>query len=198
MGRNRKIDRDALLDAAQDVLLREGAAHLTIEAVAAHAGIGKASVLYDYKTKQALLRAMLERLLEVERERVKAIAESLEPSVDSGIQGWIRSAHRELTDADRTVAIGLVAALAGDPDLNKISSAFLHGVVSDTIDKATEPRGARLAFLAAEGLKLLDYLGLYQWPREEFEAILEDIAWLARQRPGPEPASSPQPSSTTK
>lgn len=196
MGRNRKIDRDALLDAAQDVLLREGAAHLTIEAVAAHAGIGKASVLYDYKTKQALLRAMLERLLEVERGRVKAIAESLEPSADAGIQGWIRSAHRELTDADRTVAIGMVAALAGDPDLNKISSAFVEGIVSDTIDNATEPRGARLAFLAVEGLKLLDYLGLYQWPREEFEAILEDIAWLARQRP--EAASSFQPSSTTK
>jgi AcrR family transcriptional regulator len=198
MGRSRKIDRDALLDAAQDVLLRDGAAHLTVEAVAANAGISKASVLYDYKTKQALVRAMLERRFETEYDRVRAITDRIEPSANAGIQGWIKSAHRELTDEDRTVAIGLVAALASDPDLNRISNAFFRRVVSDTVETAAEPRGALLAFLAVEGLKLLDYLGLHQWPREEFDAILDDIVWLAGQKPQPDTAPSGQPSPKSK
>lgn len=198
MGRNRKIDRDALLDAAQDVLLRDGAAHLTIEAVAANAGISKASVLYEHKTKQALVRAMLERLLDREHGRVNALTQTLGPAANAGITGWIKSARRELTDEDRTVAIGLIAALAGDPDLNRIGSDFLHRIVSDTVETAAEPRSALLAFLAVEGLKLLDYLGLYQWPREEFEAILEDIVWLAAQKPQPRPVRSAQPSPTSR
>ena len=57
MGRLRIIDRDAVLTAAERVVRRDGAARLTIEAVAAEAGISKASVLYDYKTKQALIKA---------------------------------------------------------------------------------------------------------------------------------------------
>lgn len=197
MGRHRKIDSGALLDAAQDVLLRDGVAHLTIEAVAASAGISKATVLYDYKTKQALVRAMLERRFETEYTRVREIAQGLEPSADAGIHSWIKAALRELSDADRTVAIGLVAALASDPDLNRLSQQFFRRIVTDTVESAAQPRGALLAFLAVEGLKLLDYLGLNQWPREEFEAILDDIAWLAEQRPQTRscPPDQPAPSS---
>ena len=57
MGRTRVIDREAVLLAAERVITRDGAARVTLEAVAAEAGISKASVLYDYKTKQALLKA---------------------------------------------------------------------------------------------------------------------------------------------
>jgi AcrR family transcriptional regulator len=58
MGRSRKLDRKALLDAAQEVLSRDGASNLTIEAVAANAGVGKATVLYDYKSKHALVSGL--------------------------------------------------------------------------------------------------------------------------------------------
>ncbi|MEE3100094.1 MAG: TetR/AcrR family transcriptional regulator, partial [Pseudomonadota bacterium] len=37
MGRRRSVDRDALLDAAETVVRRDGAARLTLEAVAAEA-----------------------------------------------------------------------------------------------------------------------------------------------------------------
>lgn len=197
MGRHRKIDSGALLDAAQDVLLRDGAAHVTIEAVAANAGVSKATVLYDYKTKQALLRAVLERRFETEYGRVRAIAQGLEPSANSGIHSWIKAAHREPSDEDRTVAIGLVAALASDPDLNRLGQQFFRRIVADTVESAAAPRGALLAFLAVEGLKLLDHLGLNEWSRQQLEAILDDIAWLAEQRPEPRacPSDQPAPSS---
>lgn len=183
LGRHRKIDRDALLDAAQDVLLREGAANLTIEAVAANAGISKASVLYDYKTKQALVRAMIERRFETEWERVRSITSELDSSADAGIQGWIKASRRELSDEDRMLAMGMIVALAGDPEFKQLNQRFFERMLATTIATATQPRGARLALLAVEGLKLLDFLGLHHWPQDECEEILRDIAWLAGQEP---------------
>lgn len=44
MGRIRVIDRDHLLDAAEAVVARDGAVKLTLESVAAEAGVSKASV----------------------------------------------------------------------------------------------------------------------------------------------------------
>lgn len=183
LGRHRKIDRDALLDAAQDVLLRDGAANLTIEAVAASAGISKASVLYDYKTKQALVRAMIERRFETEWERVRSVTSGLESSPDAGIQGWIKASRRELSDEDRMLAMGMMVALAGDPEFKQLNQRFFERMLATTVETATQPRGARLALLAVEGLKLLDFLGLLHWPREECEEVLRDIAWLAGQEP---------------
>lgn len=194
MGRHRKIDREALLDAAQDVLLRDGAANLTIEAVAASAGISKASVLYDYKTKQALVRAMIERRFEAEWERVRHITSNLEASPDAGIQGWIR-ARRELSDEDRMLAMGLMIALADDPELKRLSHEFFERILAETVGKAKEPRGARLALLAVEGLKLLDFLGLHHWPQDQFDEILRDILWLTGQRPEPDETNNPTPPS---
>src|SRR3546814_8507750 len=70
MARPRTIDRDVVLDAAQRVVARDGAAGLTLEAVAAEAGISKASVLYDYGTKQALMKALIERRIAAEDSRI--------------------------------------------------------------------------------------------------------------------------------
>ncbi|MBL6430319.1 MAG: TetR family transcriptional regulator [Alphaproteobacteria bacterium] len=67
MGRKRTIEPDAVLDAAEQVVMRDGAARLTLDAVACAARINKASVLYDYKTKQALIKAVLERRLAAHR-----------------------------------------------------------------------------------------------------------------------------------
>ena len=92
MGRLRIIDRDAVLTAAETVVRRDGAARLTIEAVAAEAGISKASVLYDYKTKQALIKAIVERRVAAECERVRKIIEELGAAPDSAIQGCIAAA----------------------------------------------------------------------------------------------------------
>ncbi len=61
MGRRRTIDRDQLLDAAEAVIGREGAAGLTIDAVAKEMGITKGGVQYCFGTKDALIDAIFER-----------------------------------------------------------------------------------------------------------------------------------------
>ncbi|MFG1945044.1 TetR/AcrR family transcriptional regulator [Nonomuraea sp. NPDC048826] len=56
--------RDELLDAAEDLLSDLGSTALTLSAVADRAGVSKGGLLYHFSTKEALIKAMVERLIE--------------------------------------------------------------------------------------------------------------------------------------
>lgn len=56
--------RDELLDAAEDLLCDQGSAALTLSAVADRAGVSKGGLLYHFGTKEALIKGMVERLIE--------------------------------------------------------------------------------------------------------------------------------------
>jgi AcrR family transcriptional regulator len=56
--------KDKLLDAAEAVVLREGIANLTQDAVAAEAGMSKGGLLYHFPTKDKLVEAMVARTAE--------------------------------------------------------------------------------------------------------------------------------------
>lgn len=188
MGRRRTIDRDALLDAAERVVAREGAAHLTLDAVAAEAGISKASVLYDYKTKRTLIRALIERRVAFENARLESYIARHPGEPDIQILGRLAAKSRSMSDKDRDIALNLCAALAQDGALREPIQQLYRRQIAEIIDGAGSPRGAMLAFLAIEGLSLLEWFGFMVWPADERERLLADIGWLIRQTPA-DPAS---------
>ena len=53
-----------LLDAAEAVVARQGIANLTLEAVAAEAGISKGGLLHHFRTKDRLIEALVTRAAE--------------------------------------------------------------------------------------------------------------------------------------
>lgn len=53
--------RSQILDAAEAVVMRDGVRNLTLDAVAAHAGISKGGLLYHFRSKEDLAAAMIER-----------------------------------------------------------------------------------------------------------------------------------------
>ncbi len=55
---------DALLDAAEAVVARQGIANLTLDAVAAEVGMSKGGVLHHFPTKDRLVEAMVVRSAE--------------------------------------------------------------------------------------------------------------------------------------
>jgi AcrR family transcriptional regulator len=184
MGRNRVIDRASVLDAAEKVVRRDGAARLTLEAVAAEAKISKASVLYDYKTKQALIQAVIERRVEAESARMRQAVERLGAVPDAAIRGRFAIAGSPVSDEDRDVAINLCAALAQDTDLRKPIQAAFRQRIATVLETSAHPRGALLAFLALEGLLALERLDLHSWPTDERQRLIAEIGWLANQDPG--------------
>jgi len=175
MARVRVIDRNAVLDAAERVVSRDGAARLTLEAVAHEAGISKASVLYDYKTKQALIKTVVERRVERHRSRLRACIEKQGASPDAAMRGRIEATSQFICDNDPEVAFNLIAALASDTNLRSSINEAFRQEIEQILKTATRPRAAMLAFLALEGLKSMECLGLYTWPQNERERMLKEI-----------------------
>lgn len=61
MGRKPTITCEGLIELAEEIVRGEGAAGLTIDALAKRAGISKGGVQYSFSSKDDLIRALIER-----------------------------------------------------------------------------------------------------------------------------------------
>ncbi len=178
MSRPRVIEQSEILDAAETVVARNGAARLTLDAVAIEAGISKASVIYDYKSKQALIKAVVERRVADDEDKLRLARDALGTTTNAAIKARITVAAETIPDDTQAVAFNLCSALAQDAELrNRMEQAYRRET-STILEQSTNPRAALLAFLAVEGLKTLEFLGLLTWPEKERARILSDIADL--------------------
>lgn len=193
MARPRSIDTNDILDAAEATVIEKGPAKLTLEAVAMCAGISKASVIYDYKSKNELIRAVIERRLACEEQRIDDAMNPEDGSRQSLLDALIKVAAVRPAE-ERCIANNLSAALAQDDELTNLINGYYHRLIAQVEEVKEHPRGALLAFLALEGLKMLEMRGFHEWPPEERERILADIAWLAESDPAP---ACPQSGSAT-
>lgn len=178
MARKRVIDQQAILDAAERVVGRSGAVNLTLDAVAAEAGISKASVIYDYKSKQALIEAVVDRAFQRDNEHHLRIEADLPEGPGPAIRGRIVAAGEPPPEAFRAVALNLSAALTLDDALRSKMRTNQAETIARIRQTSPSERGALLAYLALEGLKFLEYLDLHHFARDERDRILREINWL--------------------
>ncbi|MDQ0313781.1 TetR/AcrR family transcriptional regulator [Amorphus orientalis] len=192
MGRKRTIDRDSVLDAAECIVRRDGTARLTLDAVACEAGISKASVIYDYKTKAALMQAIVERRIAAEDARLETIREALASCPDATIRTHIAAAAGEYAEEEAEIALCLSAAMAQNPALREP----IHKKYADYLDQiraeSQHPRGALLAYLALGGLRMMEKFGVYRFSSDERSQLLQEIGWLVDQDPQQVPIKNPE------
>jgi len=67
---------EEILDAAADVLINQGYKKLTLRQIAMHAGIKVGNLTYYYRTKEALLKDLLEKILFVYLDEMDRIVEA--------------------------------------------------------------------------------------------------------------------------
>ncbi|WP_020669329.1 TetR/AcrR family transcriptional regulator [Amycolatopsis nigrescens] len=97
--------RDRVLDAYQDVLIEHGPSSVTLEAVAAEAGVSKGGLLYHFGSKDALLEGLIGRLYELTEEDLATARESPE-----GVASYyIRSSMAEVLRDERLYRTTLAA-----------------------------------------------------------------------------------------
>lgn len=178
MGRNKLISEDQILDAAEKVVARTGPLSLTLETVAIEAGIGKATVVYDFKNKKNLIHALVCRTVDRDNKFNQRYIDEISGQDHSVITGRISAAQSPFPEEFRDVALSLSAALAHDQDLRSIIQDSQKTTISNVLNTSSTPRKARLAYLALEGFKLLESLDYHQWEQQERDEILNDIREL--------------------
>jgi AcrR family transcriptional regulator len=140
--------RAKLLDAASAVIRRDGPRALTLDAVAAQAGVSKGGLLYHFASKRDLLDALVARWLD-----------EFQQDIDAAPGGFAERYVRA-SDGAKAEEAGLLAALVADPralaTVRERHAAWQDRVVTESAD----PVGATVARLAADGLWLADLLGV--------------------------------------
>ncbi|MDR6991084.1 TetR/AcrR family transcriptional regulator [Luteimonas sp. 3794] len=108
--------RARILDAALAVSDRVGAAHLTLDAVAAEAGVSKGGLLYHFASKDLLLKGVVEHHMD-QHQRDLELAETMFPTTPGGYLQAFVHAQRQ----------GLEAKLHGGP---KATQSFIAAAVN--------------------------------------------------------------------
>lgn len=174
MARTRKITTDDILDAAERVVLRLGAAALSIDAVAQEAGVSKSRVVYDHKSKQALLEALIDRHLDHEAKRVdQAVIESGK-TAHPALFGRISMAEHPPDEAQKAVALAISAAMSHD---NSVQQRLRDWTLEDleAMSAGARPTAALMAYLALTGFFCTELFSFHPWSAEQRQTIVNGI-----------------------
>ncbi|WP_024510620.1 TetR/AcrR family transcriptional regulator [Bradyrhizobium sp. ARR65] len=187
--------RKAALAAALTIIARDGPGRLTLDAIARESGLSKGGLMHQFRTKDAVLRALLEQQFahfnQFSTDFLNtAGSSSREPKLATAI-----ATSREIIAQQYSVAQAMLAALVSEPSL--LAEARDRDAENlETIKaEAADPDLATLRWAAARGLALLAMLRLSPISEAEserlFARLLDESQWTALQQPQREQAERP-------
>jgi AcrR family transcriptional regulator len=144
--------REEILDAAQHVAARDGAAHLTLDAVAREIGMTKGGVLYNFPTKANLLQGMLERMVHTFGRIVEERVAASGPEVRNPTLRATLEAYDYLERLDSNLFTAILAVAVNDPDLVEPVRALKHRLQAHVMAEAADPDLAMVVMVAIDGL----------------------------------------------
>ena len=155
--------RDRILDAAEACLLRHGSAGLVLDAVAREAEVSKGGLLYHFRSKEALVAGLTQRMLD----RFDEVQDEAAARDGQRIGAWSRAylastvaEDGQAADNSAQLMAGILAALGRESaELEELRERFgrwHRRLERDGIDPIT----ALIVRLAADGLWLSALLGL--------------------------------------
>jgi AcrR family transcriptional regulator len=151
--------REAIIDAAEALVMTRGAAHLTMDAVGAQAAVSKGGVLHHFPTKTDLIQGMLDRLLTQFMTDMEMIERVAGGDLKAHLRAWIRLTQTTDEKLDR-ISAALLSASANEPRLLAPFAQFMRERVNRYRD-GNQDFGHTLVILTAlDGYWLFGALGL--------------------------------------
>lgn len=155
---------DLLLDAAEAVIVRDGIASLTLDAVAAQAGVSKGGLLHHFPNKDRLVEALVVRTANAMRAHHEQAYLATPEGPGRMARAFLESNLRDLDDwcaSCRQGSAAAFAALAHNPSLIEPMRAAYADLYRRVAEDDGLPAGIGDAVVAAiDGLWLYWVLGL--------------------------------------
>jgi AcrR family transcriptional regulator len=160
-----------IVDAAMVIVREQGVARLTLDAAAKRAGLSKGGVLYHFKTKDDLIRGMVQRLID-RCEELSLFYYAQEPE---GPYRWARAVVRSCFDsngpANDPIGGALLAVVSVNPALiqpiRTMYDLWDERVRSDSPD----PERASLICMAMDGMVFEGMMGLINFDEQGAERL---------------------------
>lgn len=171
--------RERIIDAAEEVVIREGARHVTLDAVVQEAGVSKGGFIYHFKNKEALLQAMLDRLVMRTETNRRQKCEMLEKGQGMGIIAYVLASLAQ-DDKTRKVGGAILAAAAHAPKLLLPFYEEYRRLLDEFGRDGLSPAKAGVIMLAVDGLRLMDLLPYSPLRADERKDVIEEIIRMAK------------------
>ena len=190
--------RSAAIQAALAIIARDGPGRLTLDAIARESGISKGGVMHHFRTKAAVLKALLEHQIE----HFEAFSRDYLAKADPAKPGINLAAQimtlRESAAQPHSAFFAILAAVAEDPGLLAATREIDAGKIEAIKAESADPDLATLRWMAARGLALSTMLGLSSLSEAEhdrlFDRLLDDRQWaVAPAAEAPVPVRSRKP-----
>ena len=170
---------ERLLDAAERLVVERGAAHLTLDAVAAEAGVSTGGLLYHFPSKAALLDGMVQRHLREVDERAAQHAMTNwsgpgSPPPELFFAARMRVAL-EKGSSHRAIGAAMLAAAAANPTLLDPCRQRAREAIDEMAQLPLGFDRAAILHLAVDGLILSELLHLSPFTAQERSRIVESL-----------------------
>ena len=177
--RGRKSSREKILDAAAELVGEIGSGRLTLDAVAERAGLSKGGLLYNFPSKEALLQAMIQRLVDEVSIEKEALRRQLPPKRNLEARLCTAALLKMCGGGKmKEIATGMLAASSENPRLLEP----VRDVVRETLKKlrttSDDLDASIVAWLAVEGLRSMEMHDISPFSDEDRERIVGAVARL--------------------
>jgi AcrR family transcriptional regulator len=190
MSRTKKITANEILDAIERVVMKLGVSRLSIDAVAREAGISKTRVVYDYKSKTALLEALIDRQFQRDIERHKVLVEACADMPHPELFAFLRSSERIPDDIEKAVAMAVTASMSCEKTVRQKMEAWIaHDLKA--METGAKPRAARMAYFALLGFSSPEWFGLMEWSDRERLSFVDEVRAMYASYPESQPSTPP-------
>lgn len=178
----RQDTRSSLLEAAQQIVLAEGAERLTLDAVAVRAGVSKGGVLYHFPSKDALLAGLLSRAFETMKRWVDTRVAGEAPgrgAIARAYIDFVRAVHDSRQEMP-TMGAALYACAALKRELLAPFYAELSEWLERMVADGVPRDAAALVWLTLDGAWLNGVVGSFELEASFFEAAEGALRLLER------------------
>lgn len=174
--------KQRLIDVASEIVSTRGVQELTLEGAAAAAGVTKGGLIYHFKTKDDLLAAVVQSLIEhwEQRSRVKAT----QASNTSGdmLRAMIDDTF-DMEPAEKQLISNLLAAASSYPHLLGPVRDLYGRLYTDFAKSKPHPGTALVIAAALDGVSMLELLDFHRFTEPQRKALRQALHALAKEIP---------------
>ncbi len=180
--------RDKIIDAAMTIVRDAGVGKLTLDKAATVAGISKGGVLYHFRSKDDLIRGMVQRLTD----QCDQINQSYYAQEPEGPYRWARTLVRACFDPNGPANDPVGGALLAAVTLNPLLMEPIHAMYAKWRERLSSDSPdivrAGLVCTAMDGLYFQRLMGIHRGDQGDARRLMEfALTLLSPSNPGAAP-----------
>ncbi|MFA6383996.1 MAG: TetR/AcrR family transcriptional regulator [Candidatus Omnitrophota bacterium] len=170
----RQNSKERILDAAEAVVLDVGAGHMSLDLVAKKAGVSKGGLMYNFATKNALLKAMIGRFIKQHHASRDLMLKDIEEGPARVFKAGILTVIEPNEKRD-SMGLSLLAASAIDPELLEPVRQAHRELLREIAQSGIKFERAALIALAVDGIMFGRLLKLSPFSKDQINKIKKEI-----------------------